>query len=96
MKYFALCIRTLSTNINSILQIYKAKNKLEKHFGHRAQNYHNKLIYYHDDLLILGQAVETTFKGAASEFRFLQEAAMMLKRQLMDAKRNRQYCYGHL
>ena len=75
---------------NPNYKTYKLKNKLEKYFGHRvkfwAPNYRSELIY--SDLLPVGQAVEAAFEIAASEERFLQEAAMMLKRQLMDAKRN--------
>ena len=75
---------------NPNYKTYKLKNKLEKYFGHRvkfwAPNYRSELVY--SDLLPVGQAVEAAFEIAASEERFLQEAAMMLKRQLMDAKRN--------
>ena len=75
---------------NPNYKMYKVKNKLDKYFGHRvkfwAPNYRSELKY--SDLLPVGQAVEAAFEIAATEERFLQEAAMMLKRQLMGAKRN--------
>ncbi|KAL8573826.1 hypothetical protein ACOMHN_019099 [Nucella lapillus] len=67
----------------------KLKEKLSLHFGTRIQfwapNQRSQLVY--SSHLPVGQAVEIGFVAAASEERRLEEAALTLRRLIIDASR---------
>lgn len=74
---------------NPDYKAYKLKAKLQKHFGSRVKFWHpnnrSELIY--SDTLPIGQTLEA-FEVAASEEKFLEEAAIILRRRLLDAKKS--------
>ena len=67
----------------------KLKEKLIRKFGSKLKfwkpNYTSELVYSHD--IPTGQAVESAFELAASPDRQLEEAALMLRRGVLDHHR---------
>lgn len=70
---------------NPQYKTYKLKEKLIKEFGNRVQfwqpNYKSELVYSTD--VPKGVAIETAFEQASSEERRLQEAALILRREIV-------------
>lgn len=89
-KYLSYLQEHFPNAYNANYKTCKLKEKLQNKFGLKvkfwAPNYRSQLIY--SDTLPMGQAVEMAFEVAASEERFLEEAAMILRRRLIDAKKN--------
>lgn len=72
---------------NPKYKTYKLKSKLEKKYGQALQfwqpNYRSELVYSSN--VPQGQAIETAFEVAASESRRVEEAALVLRRIILDA-----------
>ncbi|GFN77235.1 hypothetical protein PoB_000374100 [Plakobranchus ocellatus] len=79
---------------NKNCNVYKLKDKLVKHFKLRISFWHrypgtNDLVY--SDGISTGQAVGVAFENATSEERSVTEAAMVIRRAVLDGYNESQW-----
>ena len=74
--------------IMKIFKTDKLKDKMKNHFGTRIQFWRpsskGELVY--SDQILKGQAVEVAFESACSDEKKVEEAAMILRRHILDVK----------
>ena len=74
----------------------KLKEKLRKHFGNRVQFWKpssrgGELVYSEE--IATGQAVEVAFELAVPDERRIEEAAMIIRRNIIECKVTRTMCH---